>query len=303
MSNPTPSRLFDEVEHRFLLGDPSALTQPVSVTLQVTRRCNLRCVYCSESVQMPEPTPENLKALVGKLRGIERVILSGGEPTLRRDLSEIARQLRRVDVRVVAVATNATLVTPALAVQLREAVDYVDVTIDGTPETHNRIRGNYDRVLAGIRCFQHAGLPLCLVSVLLQDNLDDVLAICAAAEALGARKLKLLPPIRKERGQEVVSKAATTAQIASLHEAILAEKKKNGWRLKVTLTDWSIVSEGHALLVYPTGEVVCSPVPSQPDCIVRIGDLHEITMREVWERYPYKDNHARKYTEESLLVC
>jgi MoaA/NifB/PqqE/SkfB family radical SAM enzyme len=64
-----------------------------------------------------------------------------------------------------------------------------------------------------------------------------------------------------------------------------------------------LVDEGHALLVHPDGDVVASPVPSLPGCVRRVGNLKERDMGSIWRDYPYKENHLRKYLEETLYVC
>src|ERR1022692_4967994 len=62
---------------------------PLSVILQVTRRCDLGCSFCSESRDIPDPTLSQLDHLRSQLVGTRRVFLSGGEPLLRNDFVEI----------------------------------------------------------------------------------------------------------------------------------------------------------------------------------------------------------------------
>src|SRR3984957_262961 len=82
--------------HHFALGgetDPAtvaeAATVPLSVILEVTKRCDFGCVFCSETLHMGDPTLDQLDTVRGNLAGVQRVFLSGGEPLLRRDLPEI----------------------------------------------------------------------------------------------------------------------------------------------------------------------------------------------------------------------
>jgi hypothetical protein len=83
--------------HHFALSGetgPAALAAaaavPLSVILQVTKRCDFGCVFCSETLHMGDPTLAQLDVIRGNLAGVQRVFLSGGEPLLRRDLPEIA---------------------------------------------------------------------------------------------------------------------------------------------------------------------------------------------------------------------
>jgi MoaA/NifB/PqqE/SkfB family radical SAM enzyme len=179
----------------------------------------------------------------------------------------------------------------------------VDVTVDGSRETHNRIRGEYDRVLAGIRNFVNAGIDVSLVTVLLRDNVDDILHVCRLADELRAKKLKILTPIRKGRGEKVVSRALISAELENLFNLVKEEKQRNGWEVRITITDWGLVREGHALLIHPDGQIVASPVPSMTNCIRPIGNLERNSLKWIWQNYPYKENHVRKYLEETLYVC
>src|ERR1700722_16655608 len=98
--------------HHFALSgqtDPAALaeaaTVPLSVILQVTKRCDFGCVFCSETLHMGDPTLAQLDTIRANLAGVQRVFLSGGEPLLRRDLPEIAAMYSGF---ILGLPTNAT---------------------------------------------------------------------------------------------------------------------------------------------------------------------------------------------------
>jgi MoaA/NifB/PqqE/SkfB family radical SAM enzyme len=249
-----------------------------------------------------EPTFESISQISRKLLGIPRVIVSGGEPTLRKDLVQILDQLRP-DHEIVAMSSNATMIGPKLAAELSSRLSYIDVTLDGTREVHNKIRGQYDLVLAGIRNLIEAGVELSLVTVMFDSNAACVLDVCRVADELGAKKLKVLTPIRKGRGADVVERGLSSEELEKVFKRIREAKEDNGWKVRITLTDWGRVSEGHAILVHPDGEVVASPVPSEPSCIKPFGNLMKENMHDIWGRYEYVDNHLKKYLEETLFVC
>ena len=130
---------------------------PLTVTLQITRRCNIRCVYCSESEYIPDPSLEDIRIAVSNLKGASRIIISGGEPTVREDLLNILEVCRRA-FDIVAMASNATNIDLEYAREMSSSVDYVDVTIDGPRSIHNRIRGSYDDIIEGIWNLKQAGV-------------------------------------------------------------------------------------------------------------------------------------------------
>jgi uncharacterized radical SAM superfamily Fe-S cluster-containing enzyme len=71
----------------------------LSVILQVTRRCNFDCSFCSEALQLPDSTLPQLDTIRGNLAGVSRVFLSGGEPLLRRDFGEIVDMYTAMPLR------------------------------------------------------------------------------------------------------------------------------------------------------------------------------------------------------------
>jgi len=249
-----------------------------------------------------EPTFDALSLVIRKLTGIPRVIVSGGEPTLRKDLPQILDLLKE-NHEIVAMSSNATMIDRSLANELTKRLSYIDVTLDGTREIHNQIRGQYDRVLAGIRNLIDAGVELSLVTVMFDQNADYVLDVCRVANELGAKKLKVLTPIRKGRGADVVERGLSSRELETVFERLREAKETNSWNVRITLTDWGRVNEGHAVLIHPNGEVVASPVPSEPACIKPFGNLMREEMSEVWNRYQYVENHLKKYLEETLYVC
>src|SRR4030088_2051911 len=55
-------------------------TSPLSVIVQVTKRCDFGCVFCSETLQLPDASLGQLETMRDNLTGVHRVFLSGGEP-------------------------------------------------------------------------------------------------------------------------------------------------------------------------------------------------------------------------------
>ena len=79
-------------------------------------------------------------------------------------------------------------------------------------------------------------------------------------------------------------------------------KEKRGWKQRITITDWTRIGEGHALLIHPGGNVVASPIFSDDKEIEYIGNLHRESLEDIWKKYPYKQEHYEKYLEKSLYV-
>jgi cyclic pyranopterin phosphate synthase len=167
--------------------------------VSVTDRCNYRCTYC-----MPEDgvahvdraevlSFEEICALVRCFArlGVTRVRLTGGEPTVRRDLVDLVRLLRAIPtLRDLALSTNGHLLTE-LAAPLRAAgVDRLNVSVDTLdPGRFAAItrRGDLGKVLAGLDAARAAGFQRIKINTVAVKGFNDgeVGALCGYAWARG----------------------------------------------------------------------------------------------------------------------
>ncbi len=131
-----------------------------TVILFVTSRCNAFCRTCFYHAELNQPgdlTLEQLRKVSETMPPITDLWLSGGEPTLRRDISEIIDTfVRNNGVSRIIIPTNALIKT-----RVAEVVDnalgrhpgidlYLNIALDGYGETHDRIRGvpgNWEKAL------------------------------------------------------------------------------------------------------------------------------------------------------------
>jgi cyclic pyranopterin phosphate synthase len=165
-----------------------------SLRLQLTNRCQLRCGYCRPSAaQEParlEFTPALAARLVGLLArlGVNRVRLTGGEPLLRTDVTEVVAALAKVEgLGEIALTTNGERLGP-LALPLRTAgLSRVNVHIDSLdPDRYRRITGGHlAAALAGLHAAIDAGLsPKLNVVVQRGWNEDELPRFCDLAREL-----------------------------------------------------------------------------------------------------------------------
>jgi cyclic pyranopterin phosphate synthase len=163
--------------------------------VSVTDRCNYRCAYCvppegaarrdrSETLSFEE-IAALVQIFVGL--GVRRVRLTGGEPTVRRDLPALVRTLREIaGLEEIALSTNGHLLAE-LAAPLREAgVDRLNVSLDSLdPQRFARISrgGDLHRVLAGLEAARAAGFRgIKLNTVAIKGfNDDEIAPLCRFA--------------------------------------------------------------------------------------------------------------------------
>ena len=152
--------------------------------ISVTDRCNLRCVYC-----MPEEgmtflpreqllTPAEIETVARTARdlGVTHVKLTGGEPTVRRDLLEIVERLDALGFVDVSLTTNG-LQLDRLAAPLRTSgIDRLTLSIDSLREERYRSitgGGRLERVHEGIEAARAAGFTRLKINMVVIRGIND----------------------------------------------------------------------------------------------------------------------------------
>jgi radical SAM protein with 4Fe4S-binding SPASM domain len=161
---------------------PSAQGRPI-VVYNCVRACNLRCVHCYAHATGEESgdlltTPEAIAMIDSAADfGCPVMLFSGGEPLLRPDLFALMRHAAARGMRTT-LSTNGTLITPAIAEELRSCrLGYVGISLDGMEQTHDRFRraaGSFQQALAGLEYCHQAGLRTGLRVTLTRHNFREV---------------------------------------------------------------------------------------------------------------------------------
>jgi AdoMet-dependent heme synthase len=165
---------------------------PINVHLDLTYRCNERCVHCYlDHDDRGEMTTTQIKDVLDQLAaaGTFFLVLSGGEPLLRKDFWEILEYARKLQF-LVKLKTNALLIGDDEARRLRSVdVDTVQISVySRRPEVHDaitKVKGSLDRTVAAIRRLRAADLNVTLANVLMTGNEDDFVGVQALAAELG----------------------------------------------------------------------------------------------------------------------
>jgi PqqA peptide cyclase len=174
--------------------------RPYNLIAELTYRCPLRCVYCSNPVGFHEVRDAlDGAAWTRAFReaaalGVVHVGLTGGEPTLHRDLHEIVSGAAAAGLYVHLVTAGTTLDEPGLASLKRRGLRSVQVSVqDDRPAESDRIAGAtaFEAKLAFAAAVRAQGLPLTLNVVLHRHNLERVPDLVALARRLGADRLEL----------------------------------------------------------------------------------------------------------------
>jgi len=156
----------------------------------ITHACNLRCVHCYQDDYESHTPEEKLFRLLDQYTDFVKdknlrpqINLTGGEPLSHPAFFALAGEIRRRGYRL-GVLTNGTLIDDACAERLAALKPvFVQISIDGTREIHDAIRGegNFDRAMRGIDLLKKHGVKV-LVSFTAQKSnyrcFEELAKIC-----------------------------------------------------------------------------------------------------------------------------
>lgn len=155
---------------------------PFTIAWEVTRACAYACFHCRADAQHKrdprELTTDEGKRLIDDLAGFGTrpiLVLTGGDPLMRRDLFELAAYADAAGLRVSLTPTATALATRARMRQAREAgIRRVAFSVDAADaQTHDRFRGfsgSFERTMNGMRAAAAEGLSLQVNTTVYADN-------------------------------------------------------------------------------------------------------------------------------------
>lgn len=166
---------------------------PLGVHLDVTWRCNERCVHCYlDHDDLGEMSYDEIEDLMTQMAaaGVFFLTISGGEPMLRSDIFPILRRARELTFNV-KLKTNAILIKEKEAALIRElGIETVQVSIySHRPEVHDaitKVKGSLERSLAAIRFMVSRGLKVTMANVVMKQTRFDYPGVQKLAAEVGA---------------------------------------------------------------------------------------------------------------------
>ena len=174
--------------------------RPYTLVAELTYRCPLRCVYCSNPIDFANARDElttvewcRTISEAAKL-GVVQLHLSGGEPMLRDDLVELIRHARACDLYTNLI-TGGTLLDEDKLRGFRDAgLEHIQLSIQGasveTAEVVAGIRSHRKKLeVAGL--ISKLGFPFTLNVVIHRLNIAEVPELIRLADELGAQRLEL----------------------------------------------------------------------------------------------------------------
>ena len=205
------------------------------VVWNITRRCNLKCLHCyAHARNIPfdnELTTMEGKNLIDDLAGfgVPVLLISGGEPLVRKDLPELAAYAVGKGMRAV-ISTNGTLITPQMAGTLKKiGLSYVGISLDGMEEINDRFRGvkgAFRSALKGIENCKKAGIKVGLRFTINKINVGEIPDLFKLIEENDIPRICFYHLVYAGRGSKLVEEDLTHEESRRAVDLIMDFTKK-----------------------------------------------------------------------------
>ncbi|MBM3256162.1 MAG: radical SAM protein [Candidatus Moranbacteria bacterium] len=167
----------DPVVYKTLLNVKTVNPEPANLSIALTNKCNLNCQVCYARSNDGKVRHFNIRKL-GVISGYKGVLLTGGEPTIRSDLPEIIRLIRKKRKRVSIFSNGLKLADRNYLTRLKKSgLSGVIMQFDTLNPTISRFRrgGGLIKIKEkAINNVQKEKLPLYLYCVVLENNLYEI---------------------------------------------------------------------------------------------------------------------------------
>ncbi len=298
---------------------------PVLSEVAVTYRCNLACRFCYAGCSCKKGTAGDMSD--GEIRRILRIIredaqvpsvsFTGGEPTLRPELSAWVRHARHDLGMRVNLITNGTKIDEPLADALAEAGLHsaqvsVEAPLAAVHDALVRCEGAHERAVRAVGLLKDRGIRVHTNTTLNRMNLDSAAAMPAFIQGLGLTRLSMnlvIPTAAAATSDDInVTYTEIGDHVLKVQQAAEAAGVKFMWYSPTPVCLFNPIlhrlgNKGCAacdglLSVSPSGDVL--PCSSWPE---PVGNLLRDDFRSVWNSVQGKWLREKRFAPESCQTC
>ena len=216
-------------------------TRDSILQIHPTRRCNLRCLHCY-SFSGPEQR-DLLEASVFKdaitdalAEGYRVASFSGGEPTLYKELPQLLRHARNGGMNTT-VTSNGMLLDESHLEGLAGVTDVLAISLDGVPESHNRMRGSqraFQTMADRLPAIRASRIAFGFIFTLTQFNLNEMEWAANFAYRQGAGLFQVHPLEEVGRAAQVLA-GARPDELESAYAYLEVERIRQEYAGKMTI--------------------------------------------------------------------
>jgi MoaA/NifB/PqqE/SkfB family radical SAM enzyme len=296
---------------------------PLEGSIDLTYRCNDNCRHCWSRIspnakeKQEELTFEDIKKIVdeAKTMGCRRWSISGGEPMLRPDFSQIFEYITSSSISY-SINTNGTLITPKIAQLMRRKGTKMVALYGATAEVHDHITrnpGSFEATMRGFAFLREAGAGFIVQVIPMKDNYHQFKDMVELAESLslhyriGATWLYPSASGDPERNSEIMAQRLPAKEVVELDKPDLAYEE---WRENEDFSCPNAHEDGYlfASCINSRRSFHIDPYGQMTFCyFIKEGalryDLRKGSFKECWETFIPSLAHRIKVTQEYLENC
>jgi pyrroloquinoline quinone biosynthesis protein E len=301
----------------------TAISNPLALIAELTHRCPLHCVYCSNPLELNTRANELPTEIWAKVfqqaadLGVLQADLTGGEPLTRPDILDLVKAARKADLYVNLITSGMPLDEPRLAKLVEAGLDHIQLSFQGAQEgTANEISGTkaHAQKLRVLEWFSHHRVAVTLNFVIHRRNIDQIEEMLKIAESSTATRVEFanvqyygwafanrehLLPTRPQldRSLEILKSAADRLRgkirIESVVPDYYAKYPKpcmGGWGRKL-------------MLITPTGDALpCHAAQVIPN--LHFDNVQQQSLREIWETSEsFQKFRGEAWMQEPCKTC
>ncbi len=275
---------------------------PLVLSWNVTRKCNLKCSHCyinaAPREHTDELTTEEGKRLIDQICEVSHplLILSGGEPLLRKDIYELIEYGTEKGLRM-GLGSNGTLIDDSVAKKLKQSgIKTVSISLDShIPDHHDDFRGiqgSWQKAISAIEALRTNDVLVQVNTTLTQHNYDEIDDVMSLAEKLGVENFHLFFLVPTGRGKKIAD--ITPAMYEEMIKNTFAKTARHKLNVKpscapqfmriakdmnLDMRQWvrGCMAGLYYCRVYPNGEI--TPCPYLP---IKLGNVRDKSFKDIW---------------------
>jgi MoaA/NifB/PqqE/SkfB family radical SAM enzyme len=290
------------------------LGAPLYVAWQITNECNLACLHCIEESGPGKAFKDELdrKQVFNILRqmmdlDVPYLSFSGGEPMLHPLFFEMVEYVCNRNGQL-KVETNGHYLSPEHCARLKDlGVKAVQVSIDGaSSQTFNRIRvrGEFDRVIQGVRNLHRAGVPIEVNFSPTHFNVDEISAAVDLAFELGAYSFYTGRTMYTGNAVKTWRRLTPSeGQYDAFFDVLRAKTEAYRGRMRVYFHESGLLEELRYRLQHPAALLIVLP-----NGLVKLinalpfvcGDLRLQSLQEIWANFrrAWQDPRVAQFVDD-----
>lgn len=283
---------------------------PHVIQLSLTYRCNLKCKMCNIHNLLSEDEELSIQQIFhildeAKNYRIKEVLITGGEPFLRKDIFEICAYAFRKDLKSI-ITTNGVLIDDKMAESIiKSKINHVHFSLDGLKETNDFFRGEgvFQKVVEGIKILNskrknNSFLSLGIACTVMDNNVKELYEMVKLADELNVDVINFQPLVNNNvnfldtnfsefwvREKNIPSLESEIIKIRNyrpkhitIYEEPRLELLVKYYQKKLTKRDWTCFGGFKTVFI-----CFSKKQPLVYSCHGICGNLNEIPLKKAWQ--------------------